>query len=915
MRLIGRGVECGAFDRLLAAVRAGESRVLLVYGEPGVGKTALLDYVAEQASDCALARASGVESEMELPYAALHQLCTPMLDHLERLPSPQRDALRTAFGLTAGPVPDRLQIGLAVLSILSDFAEDRPLICLIDDLQWLDSASAQTLAFVARRFGAESVGLIIASRAPNPAMATVPSVEVRGLRRTDARLLLDAVVTWPLDERIKDQIVAETRGNPLALRELGRRFTPQALAGGFGLPGAAQLSATMEESFRGEVETFPDDTRRLLLLAAAEPTGDPALLWRAAGLLGIRPSAATPAVENGLIELGPRVRFRHPLARSAAYRSGTLGDRRLAHGALATVTDYRRDPDRRAWHRAQAVSGPDDQVADELESSANRARARGGLAAAAAFLEQATILTVDPQRRADRALAASSIQVEAGAFDAALELLTMADDASLTESQRAQAELIRAQLAYVTGRGSDAPPLLMTAARRLLPIAPSLARSTYLDALQAAVFSGRLATGCSVVEVAESVRDLPPPDDPQLADVLLDGLATYFTDGYAACLPSLRRAVAMARQQSYAKRKLPWLIDLAAVHLWDDESWDILSAHQVEVARSTGAMTELPLALSSRAAMLLFGGELSAAEAALHEVRTVTEATGDRLATDAGMSLVAYRGHREQASMLIEATNRDVEQRGEGIWLTVAEYWEAVLNNGLGNYKAALVPASRAAAQRDLGVSAWATVELVEAAVRGGAVESAIATVPRLTEMTSASGTAWALGVQSRAQALISTGVKAEGLYRDAIELLGRTRMRAELARAHLLYGEWLRRERRRKGARTQLRTAFQMFESMGMAAFADRAGHELQATGETARKRRTESSAQRLTAQEAQVARLARDGLSNPEIGARLFISPRTAQYHLGKVFAKLGISSRSQLDRALSEDQRSGTSIERRR
>ena len=517
--LTGRRAECVVLDRLMAAVRTGESRALVVHGEPGVGKTALLQYLAGQASGCRVAPAGGVQSEMELAFAVLHQLCAPMLDRLERLPAPQRDALRTAFGLSAGPAPDRFLIGLAALGLLSEVAGDRPLVCIVDDEQWLDSASAQVLAFVARRLGAESVGLVFGARVPTGDLAGLPELVVRGLREDDARALLDSALTGPMDRRVRDQVIAEAHGNPLALLELPRGGTAAELAGGFGLPGTISLSGSIEESFRRRIEALPAGTRRLLLLAAADPTGDPALVRRAARRLGVGAEAAGPAVEAGLAEFGVRVRFRHPLVRSVVYRSAPGQERQLAHAALAEVSDPELDPDRRAWHRAQAAPGPDEDVAGELERSAGRAQARGGLAAAAAFLERAVMLTPDPARRAGRALAAANTKVQAGAFDAAQDLLAAAGAGPLSEFEQARVDLLRAQLAFVTNRGGDAPLLLVKAARRLEPVDAGLARATYLDALTASTLAGRLARpGGHTLEVARAASAAPrPPGEPARA--------------------------------------------------------------------------------------------------------------------------------------------------------------------------------------------------------------------------------------------------------------------------------------------------------------------------------------------------------------------------------------------------------------
>jgi AAA ATPase domain len=504
MTLTNRRAECDMLDRLVEAVRAGESRALVLSGEAGVGKTALLDYLAEQASECQVIRAAGVQSEMELPFAALHQLCAPMLDNLQRLPGPQRDSLRIAFGMSSGPAPDRFLVGLAVLGLLSDNAEQQPLMCFVDDEQWLDRTSAQVLGFVARRLVAESVGLVFAARVPSSDLTGLPQFTVDGLRDTDARTLLDAALTGPLDTRVRDRIVAETKGNPLALLELPRGLTPQELAGGFGLPGAVRLSSTIEQSFRRRVDNLPAQTRRLLLTAAAEPLGDPALLLRAAAQMGIGPEAATPAVQASLVEFERRVRFRHPLVRSVVYGSALSQERQEVHAALAEVTDPERDPDRRAWHRANATPGPDEDVAAELERSAGRAQARGGLPAAAAFLERATILTLDPTRGTERALAAASAQINAGAFGAARESLIIAEAGPRDDFQQARIEALGAQLAFLTNRGSDAPLLLLKAARRLAPIDAARSRATYLQALTSGYFAGRLAVGGGVREVARS---------------------------------------------------------------------------------------------------------------------------------------------------------------------------------------------------------------------------------------------------------------------------------------------------------------------------------------------------------------------------------------------------------------------------
>lgn len=908
--LTGRRHERRTLDQLMAAVRHDGSRVLVVHGEAGVGKTALLEYLAGRTTDCRMARAAGVQSEMELTFAGLHQLCAPLLDRLDRLPAPQRDALRTVFGASAGPAPDQFVVGLAVLGLLSDVAEQHPLLCLIDDQQWIDSASANVLAFVARRLGAESVGMVFGVRVPGKELTGLPDLEITGLPVADARQLLDSALGGPIDARVRDQIVAETGGNPLALLEVPRSLTSSELAGGFGLPGAAPVSGDVEESFRRRITALPSETQRLLLLAAADPTGDPTLVWRAAARLHVTPGAAAPAAEAGLAEFGIRVRFRHPLVRSVVYSSASSAQRRAVHGVLAQATDGASDSDRRVWHSAEAADGPDESIAAELVLSAARAQARGGLAAAAAFLERATLLTHDEDRRAQRALAAASTKFQAGAFDAATALLATAEAGPLDELEHAHVDLVRAQLAFATSRGGDAPLLLLRAARRFHPIEPSLARETYLDAISAAAFAGRLATpGGHVLEVARAALSAPQAvHPPRASDLLLDGLAGNFVGGYPAGVPDLRAALAVFRGDVPLAEEVRWmwLINLAALHLWDDENWDALSARYLQLARESGAVNELPLALSTRALMLMFVGDLTTASALVDEQHTVTEATGIGLAPYAGMRLAAMRGQRAETIALVEQTTVDAPQRGEGISVAVAEWTRAVLHNGLGNYQEAAAAAKQALHHQEYpdirypGVANWAAAELIEAAVYSGMIETAVETTRWITEMTAASGTTWARGVEARSHALLAEGDDADRLHRAAITHLERSRVRSELARAHLLYGEWLGRERRRSDAREQLRTARRMLDEMGMVAYADRARRGLLATGEVARKR-TAIAAADLTAHENQIARLARDGLSNPEIGLRMFISPKTVQYHLSKVFTKLDITSRAQLDGVL--------------
>jgi ATP/maltotriose-dependent transcriptional regulator MalT len=907
--LTNRHTERDLLDRLIEAVRAGESRALVVRGDPGVGKTVLLDYLTRQAAraGCRVARAAGVQTEMELAFAGLHQFCVPMLDHAEKLPGPQREALRTAFGISAGPPPDRFLVGLAVLGLLSEVAGEHPLICVVDDQQWLDHASAQALGFAARRLGAEPVALVFAAREPGDELAGVPELEVTGLPDDDARVLLESALAAPLDARVRDRIVAEAHGNPLALLELPKGLSPAELAGGFGLPDTVALPSRIEESFRRQLEALPAPTRRLLLVAAAEPYGDLSLVWRAAGRLGIGAQAATPALEAGLVELGAHIRFRHPLLRSASYRAASVQDRQAVHAALAEVTDPAAEPDRRAWHRAKAASGPDEQVAAELERSADRAQARGGLAAAAAFLERSVLLSIDPARRAERTLAAAQASLLAGAFGTAFKLLATAEAGPLDELQNARVELLRGEIVFASGLGSDASPLLLKAASQLEPLNLDLARETYLTAWMAALFAGRLAGAGDLLEISRAARALPPRSGPpRPVDLVLDGLSLIVTDGPAIAAPTLRQAVSAFSGASVSdaeQLRWGWLAQATASALWDDDAWRAMLVRQLQLARDAGALERLPILLASLGTAVAWSGDFPAAAALVADVDAVCEATGSRAAPFTAMMLAALRGQHAEASRLIEATVAEATAGGQGIAVAYAHWTAAILANGLGRYEEALAAASQASEDTAaLYISMWALPELIEAAVRSGNEAVAAAALERLADFTRAGGTDFGLGIQARCHALLSEGKAAEGRYREAVDRLGRTRLRPELARAHLLYGEWLRRENRRVDARAQLRAAHDLMDAMGMEAFAERARRELLATGETVRKRSTEAASE-LTAQEAHIARLVADGHTNPEIGAQLFLSARTVEWHLRKVFTKLGISSRRDLRQALAD------------
>jgi DNA-binding CsgD family transcriptional regulator len=903
-RLLGRREECDALDKVLDAVRRGDSRALLIRGEAGVGKSSLLDYADAAADGFRIARAAGVEGEIELPYAGVQQLCSTLLDSLGSLPAPQREALAVAFGLISGGAPDRFLVSLALLSLFSNAAEERPLLCLVDDVQWFDPSSARALAFVARRLGADSVALVFATREPAHGFDRLPELLLAGLSDADARSLLDTVLLGRFDDPVRERFLAETRGNPLALLELPWTLTSAEAASGLALHTGLPLSGRIEESFRRRLTPLPDETRLLMLVAAADPLGDPTLLHRAAEHLQLRNDAADAAAEAGLLELRERIAFRHPLVRSAVYRSASPNERRRAHEALAEATDPQADPDRRAWHRAQASPAPDEDIAAELERTAARARARGGLAAAAAFLERATMLTPDPARRGERALAAAAVKHEAGAFDDAQNLLNIAERGPLDELQSARAARLVARVALA--RAYDKEPLLglVHAARRLAPLDPALAQEAALEAL---VTASEVGDSDALIAVAQALEQSPVSESPRAAELLLRGWGRLLKEGYPAGTELLREAMVAFRDEPVSGET-----DIKALHiavgiassLWDVDSWYLIAGRSVALARESGALAALPAALGVLAEVQGAVGEFAQATAALEEADMISEATGSVRVGDEWPLLHAWCDDEERALQQIELHEHAAGGRGGA--MIYVELARAVLYNGVGRYEDALLAAQRSCDRHPLNAFGRALSELVEAAVRHGDCARACAAFDQLENRTQLGGADWGLGLEARTRALLSDGKDAERRYREAVDRLGRTRARPDLARAHLVYGEWLRRENRRLDAREQLRLAHQLFEAMGAVSFAERTRRELQATGETARKRTDETRAD-LTAQEAQIARLAAEGRTNPEIGAEMFLSPRTVEWHLRKVYPKLGITSRKELRGVLTNYPRS--------
>jgi DNA-binding CsgD family transcriptional regulator/tetratricopeptide (TPR) repeat protein len=896
--LRGRTTELARLDELLGAARDGRSGALVLRGEAGIGKTALVDYVAAGHGGARILRTEGVQAEMELAFAALHQLCLPLLGELDRLPDPQREALETAFGLSSGSSPDPFLVGLAVLTLFSDAAEAHPLVCLVDDAQWLDHSSAQVVSFVARRLDAESVIMLFAERDSDreSKLAGLPELRLQRLSYSDARELLASANLGVLDERVRDRIIAETRGNPLALLELPRAYSLTAFAGGFAVSDHGPLQGRIEAGFRRRVEELPAETQRLLLLGAAEPLGDPDLLWRAAAGLGVGADAAPPAEAADLLVIGARVAFRHPLLRSAIYGAARPEDRRAVHAALAEATDPEADPDRRSWHRAHATLAPDEDVAAELEQSAERAKARGGLAAAAAFLERAAELTPDPRRRAQRTLGAAERKRLAGLPEEARALLAMAEQGPLTDLERALALRLGALIDSENPTMiSTAPQALLEAAQRLEPLDAALARQVYLEAMFLASNAGRLGDG--LAEPARAARAAPRAGEAgDTSDLLVDGLAIFFTDGYSAGVPILKQALARARDErgrGESELRAIRIASRVAAELFDEQTWTALVDRHVQVSRQDGILLALPVTLGYLAAIRIYEGNLEGAEIALDEADSIgTSESNDPMR----LLLMAYRGDEEQTTRFGKTLETLAGERGVGLVVTVCDYSRAVLHNSLGQYEAALDAAQRAFAPNDLGVSSLALVELVEAAARSGKTDVASEAFERLAERTRAAGTTFALGIEACSRSLLADDAAAEDSYREALDALGATSMHMFHARAQLLHGEWLRRANRRTDARVQLGQAQEFFVRVGADGFAGRAARELLATGATPRKRTDEARGQ-LTAQEAQIAALARDGHTNPEIGAQLFLSPRTVEWHLRHVFTKLDISSRRQL------------------
>jgi DNA-binding CsgD family transcriptional regulator len=906
--LLGRVEERQRLADLLRSAREGHAGAVVLRGEAGIGKSALLEDLAESRDFC-VCRTAGVESEMELAHAGLQQLCGPLLGRLSDLPTVHRNALETVFGLSTGPPPDRILVGVAVLDLVAVAAQEHPLMWIVDDAQWLDRSSIQTIGFVSRRLLAERIAVVIAARdsSVDAELAGLPEIRLEGLAPDDAGRLFDSVVTGPTDPVVRDRIISETRGNPLALLELPRAWTAAELVEGLSESAPVPLTGRLELAFAKRLRTLPPDTQTLLALAAAEPKGDPALLWAAAQQLGLDWDAAAPAERAGLIEFGRHVCFRHPLVRAAAYRAAPIQKRLAVHRALAEVTDPIGDGDRHAWHRANSTVTHDEGIALELEQSAGRAKARGGLLAAAALLERAALLTPDGAQRANRTLAAAMAKRAAGALDSALRLLSAVESEPPSELRSALAEQLRGRIAYDQRRGKEAAELLLSAAQRLEPFDRRLARETHFEALAAAIWASQPEDRGWIRKAAEAAaRAAPPRGEPSgTADLLLDALALRVTEGYEAAAPMLTRALAAVRGHEIGPDDVDNLLWLAgnraagimATEAWDFETGVVLAERQVKITRESGALVQLQFALNFLANNVVLTGDIQGAAELVEEERLLSLATGVPTIAYSSLLVAAYRGDPANAMPMIAAEIDAATKTGQGRMVAFSHYVSSVLHNGLGRHAEALEAARRVVERDDLGYQTLVAGELAEAASREGDTVLLADMSTWVRARATATPTEWALGIAARVQAFGADGADADALYRQSIEHLARTPLRVELARSRLLYGEWLRREGSRADARDQLTTAHDALSALGIGAFAERARRELAAT--TWRRTHRHSGAQsgQLTSQELQIAHLVQRGLSNREIGARLFLSPRTVEWHLRNIFGKVGVSSRRHL------------------
>jgi DNA-binding CsgD family transcriptional regulator len=916
MHLIGRRIEVETIDRLLVDARGGAGGSLLLWGQAGIGKTALLEHAVVAATGFQVARIAGTESEMEMGFAGIHQLTLRFENRMTRLPPKQRHALRSVFGLDGGTRPDRFLVGLAVLTLLADVAKESPLLCLVDDADWLDRESLDVLAFVGRRLVAERIVLLFAARAAptrSGPFVGLPALIVNGMTPDEVREWIAERIAGPVDGRVADSIISTTEGNPLGLLELTSELTPAQLAGAELLPDPLPIGGRVREMLLRRVQALPDDTQSMLLLAAANTSDDPQLLWRASRHRGLSVGAIAPAEADRLISLGSTVAFRHPLIRSAVYHGAPPGERRRAHEALAAASDAELYPDQRAFHLGAAATGPDQEVAEELSRSADRWRSRGSYASAGAFLWRAAELTPDPELRTSRMFSAVEAELNGGFVDRAQFLLNRTKARLAEPDGDPRALRLQGAIYYAQGRLAEAPALLLQAAQAMSHPGTELATETLLEAIQATIYGGRFAGDAAAAigrEASRLATDGPAPQ--ATGDLLLQAFATVLTSGRVSAMPGLRAAVSAMlgdELRTDDRIRLSMLGCLAASEAWDDMAQHTLASRWVAVARDHGALTALPVALNYLGWYEAMEGRSRAAEAHLQEGQEISMAVGNPGvvgASGAGYLLhLVLRGREPEAREAAAAMTRDGVERNQGASLTHAASALTVLEVSLGRYSAALAHARQVYEEDLFYLGSLILPELIEAGVRAGDRAIASAALGRLRDRALAAGTPWALGLLARSEALLTDDGRAEPRYAAAIESLKTCRVASDLARAHLLYGEWLRRVGRRVDAREQLRRALELFSSMDFGAFAERARIELAATGEHARKR-TPDTQDQLTPQETQIGRMVVEGARNQEIAAQLFISSSTVEYHLGKIFRKLGVSSRTQLARMLAAQGR---------
>jgi DNA-binding CsgD family transcriptional regulator len=906
--LVGRADEQAALRGLLLSLGGGMSGALVLRGEPGIGKTALLENLAGAAPGIDFAVVSGVESEAGFGFSGLYRLLVPYLGGMDRLPRPQRLAVGTALGLVDGRPGTPFLIGLAALTVLAEAAQDRPLVCVIDDAQWLDPESLEVLAFVARRVYAERLGIIFGVREPPrlAALEGIPELKLSGLSPASAAELLVTLASSRVDPQVAAQLAEQAEGNPLVLTEVGRELAEGRIPSGLLLNAPVPVGQRLETHFRDRVQELPADCRTLLLLAAAGAA--PAVTWRAAALEGLGPEVALPAETGQLVTMTPELRFRHPVIRAAVYASAEPAARRRAHELLARATDASSQPDLRAWHLAGAALAPDEQIAAELERCAEVARRRGGFLAEAEFLARAAELSPDPSGAAARTLAAAGAAVTGGAPLRAEALLDAGEPAFEDPFLRAQAQRLRQRVRYLSGRPfGEIPIALLGAAKVLAPVDRGLARRTLLDAVELAIVTGHLISGVTGAEVGRAALALRADEgsNPGIDDLLLAGLATLAAEGYVKAAPLLRRAVtAMAAPDAVGVAVPPWFIDgVYATHaLWDDRARHDWLQRCERVARATGALHHLQQALTCLSSVEAQTGQLSSAEARGEDCRQLGLAIGfspEKMAVNSNAELLAWRGLDTVAQLAADNGTTAAEYLRAGDIKRPGYRALMVLHLSRGRYLKAFQVASRMRADDRMHFDNEALPNLVEAGVRSDHRDAAVAALAELVQRATASGTSWALGLMARSQALLEP-VDPEPLYQRSISYLGKTTVITDLARAHLLYGEWLRRQKRRLDARNQLQRAYELFTGMGAPAFAHRAGVELAATGARVHKHAS-GKAGDLTAQEGQIARLAAGGATNQMIAAELFISSHTVGYHLTKVFRKLGVTSRQQLHTVL--------------